>query len=237
MRGFWTLRGVVEPDGPHVGGGVRAQPVGPAELGNRYPVRRGSVAASAQLVPFQWNAAGVNTPLLVWSDPTVVASEGEKLASALNGPRRVGGHPLPAGRRSSAAPGWWSCRGCRCLPHGPAVGGRVHAQVGHWGPSSVSAPVVTGQGWVPVSRWCRSSAQSASLPGETACQPTRYQPPRHRRRKGHPPRSGGRRRAGRRSSPVPSSCRSSAISLRCFPQPRRPRRTARSPHAVRTCSQ
>jgi hypothetical protein len=48
------------------------------------PCGPGRVAASAQLVPFQWNAAGVNTWLPVWSDPTAVASEGEKLATPLN---------------------------------------------------------------------------------------------------------------------------------------------------------
>src|SRR5215471_6156392 len=48
------------------------------------PGGEGRVAASDQLVPFQWNAAGLNVWLPVCSSPTAVTSEGRKLATPVN---------------------------------------------------------------------------------------------------------------------------------------------------------
>src|SRR5712692_1178961 len=53
-------------------------------LAGATPLGGGRAAASAQLVPFQWNAAGVSWPLLVRSYPTAQAFAGEKLATPRN---------------------------------------------------------------------------------------------------------------------------------------------------------
>src|SRR5580700_2223964 len=54
---------------------------GPVSWDAGTPCGAGRAAASAQLVPFQWDATGVNTCLLVCWVPTAVASVGEKLAT------------------------------------------------------------------------------------------------------------------------------------------------------------